>query len=120
MPKPITVRTPLVHLATAGNALALAADAFGTRGATAGQQICERLMTRIDNLSRLEREAMTVSEVSALASLAGPVLLRGYRFTGGSLREFAVTDGGWAWVDDGEGGVSRQPFSPQTWDWYEV
>lgn len=61
-----------------------------------------------------------MSNVESLARLAGEVVLRGYKRDGDDEVEFAVTEGGWAWIDDGDGGVNRVAWNPLSWNWRAV
>lgn len=63
---------------------------------------------------------MSISNVESLARLTGVVVLRGYRQAGDIETEFAVTENGWAWIDDGDDGVTRKIFEPTAWDWRAV
>lgn len=60
------------------------------------------------------------TNVESLAAMAGKVAGRGYRWIDQKWVEFALTDGGFAWVDDLAGGVRRETFCPKTWEFYFV
>lgn len=66
----------------------------------------------------------TKTNVESLASLAGKVELRGYRWMnrpdglGARWVEFAVTEGGVAWFDDGDGGIEHAAYRPEKWTFY--